>query len=152
MQKRRVSEPRARSRAGAKTPPKASREPPATPEEKARRKRLGLRVKQLRKQRKLSQEDLAERIDKSVDTISNIERGHSSTRISTAFAIAEALKVSFLDLFDWVEATKLTPQQKDQAALVEKFRALLEGRSKPTMEDVVLLTQAISKAAARGSG
>lgn len=114
-----------------------------------RRKQLGRRIKLLRKERKLSQEALAELIDKSVDTISNIERGFASTRISTAFEIAQALKVSFTDLFDWVETVKLTPQQKAQAALVEKFRALLQGSAQATLADVAELTRAISEAASR---
>jgi transcriptional regulator with XRE-family HTH domain len=114
-----------------------------------RQKALGRRVKALRKDRKLSQEDLAELIGRSVDTVSNIERGFSSTRLSTAFEIAEALKVRFNDLFDWVEAAKLTPLQKGRAELVEKFRVLLEGGSAVTVADIAELTRAISEAATR---
>ena len=149
MQKRHPIQSSSRTRGSTKKPTSASREPPATPEEKARRKQLGRRIKLLRKERKLSQEELAELIDKSVDTISNIERGFASTRISTAFEIAQALKVSFTDLFDWVDTPKQTPQQKAQAALVEKFRALLQGSTQATLADVAELTRAISEAASR---
>lgn len=114
-----------------------------------RQRALGRRIKTLRKERKLSQEDLAELIGRSVDTVSNIERGFSSTRISTAFELADALKVSFIDLFDWVETAKLTPLQKSRAELVEKFRVLLEGGSDATVADIAELTRAISEAAIR---
>jgi len=75
-----------------------------------RQRALGHRIKALRKERKLSQEDLAEMIGKSVDTVSNIERGFSSTRLSTVFEIAEALKVGFIDLFDWADTPKQSAQ------------------------------------------
>jgi len=117
-----------------------------------RQLQLGLRIKALRDDRDLTQEQLAELIGKSVDTVSSIERGKSAPGFATAFDIAKALGVSYVDLFDWVERDKLTPQQKDQAVLVEKFRALIEGRSNPTMEDVVVLTEAISKAASKRAG
>lgn len=64
-------------------------------------KRLfGLRVQAFRRRSNLTQEELAERIGRSVDTVSNLERGASSTRIETAFRIADALGVGILDLFD----------------------------------------------------
>ncbi|MEL3891702.1 helix-turn-helix transcriptional regulator [Ferrovibrio sp. MS7] len=120
----------------------------STPAE-ARQKALGRRIKALRKERKLSQEDLAEIIGKSVDTVSNIERGFSSTRLSTVFEIAEALKVGFIDLFDWADMPKQTAQQKARAELVEKFRILLDGNAEVTVADIAELTRAISEAATR---
>ncbi len=114
-----------------------------------RQKALGHRIKALRKERKLSQEDLAEMIGKSVDTVSNIERGFSSTRLSTVFEIAEALKVGFIDLFDWADMPKQSAQQKARADLVEKFRILLDGNAEVTVADIAELTRAISEAATR---
>jgi len=63
-------------------------------------KEFGLRVQFLRKEKGLTQAELAEKIERTEDTISNIERGISSTRIETAARIAEALKVQLSDLFD----------------------------------------------------
>lgn len=120
----------------------------STPAE-IRQKALGRRIKALRKERKLSQEDLAEMIGKSVDTVSNIERGFSSTRLSTVFELAEALKVGFIELFDWADVPKQSAQQKARAELVEKFRILLEGNAAVTVADIAELTRAISEAATR---
>lgn len=56
-------------------------------------------MKELRKSRHLTQEQLAEKINRTVDTVSNIERGFSSTRITTAQEIAHILGVELSELF-----------------------------------------------------
>ncbi|MFH0987250.1 MAG: helix-turn-helix transcriptional regulator [Candidatus Micrarchaeota archaeon] len=61
--------------------------------------RIGSRIKKLRKEKKISQEKLAELIDKSVDTVSNIERAIFLPRIETAAEIADALDVDLYELF-----------------------------------------------------
>ena len=60
---------------------------------------LGHRIKKFRKAKGLSQEQLAEAIDKSVDTISNVERRNGSTSLDTVFKIANALDVQIFELF-----------------------------------------------------
>lgn len=63
------------------------------------KKALGLRIGYLRKIKNLSQEDLAESINKSKNTISNIERGCNSAKLDTYEDIAKALNVSVYELF-----------------------------------------------------
>lgn len=63
------------------------------------KKALGLRIGYLRKIKNLSQEDLAESINKSKNTISNIERGCNSAKLDTYEDIAKALSVSVYELF-----------------------------------------------------
>ncbi|NVJ91096.1 MAG: helix-turn-helix transcriptional regulator [Methylocystaceae bacterium] len=70
-------------------------------------KAFGKRVRKLRKEKGLTQEQLAQSIDRSVDTISNIERGFSATKLSTAGVLAEQLGVELYDLFS---ADHKTPQ------------------------------------------
>jgi|GEM_PF-3583320 len=60
---------------------------------------FGKRVRKLRKARGLTQENLAEKIGKTVDTVSNIERGFTSTPIPTMELIAEALEVELQEFF-----------------------------------------------------
>jgi len=62
---------------------------------------FGAKVRQSRKQANMTQEDLAEAVGRSVDTISNIERGAASTRIATAALIAETLNLSLSELFEF---------------------------------------------------
>ena len=62
---------------------------------------FGRRVQALREAKGLTQEDLAARIERTVDTISNIERGANSTRIETACRLAQALGVALPELFEF---------------------------------------------------
>lgn len=72
--------------------------------------RFGRRLKALRKQRGLTQEDLADLIDRSVDAVSHIERGISLPSYETLGRLAEVLDVALTDLSDWY---KVDPSQGD---------------------------------------
>ncbi len=86
------------------------------------RKEFGLRVQFFRKERGLTQAVLAEKIDRTEDTISNIERGISSTRIETAAKIAEILKISLPDLFD---LPLPTGHNREKSDLIKETLAIL---------------------------
>lgn len=64
------------------------------------KRRFGKRVQGLREAKGLTQEQLADRIGRSVDTVSNIERGVNATRIEVAHQIAVELDVDLPRLFD----------------------------------------------------
>jgi transcriptional regulator with XRE-family HTH domain len=64
------------------------------------KRRFGKRVQELREGKGLTQEQLAARIGRSVDTVSNIERGVNATRIETAHQLANELGVRLPELFD----------------------------------------------------
>lgn len=64
------------------------------------RTRVGLRIKAMRRAKRLTQEQLAAMIDRSVDAISNIERGISLAGYDSLERIAEGLGVRVVDLFD----------------------------------------------------
>jgi transcriptional regulator with XRE-family HTH domain len=72
---------------------------------------LGQRVRKLRKERRLSQEDLAEKIEMSTDTISNIERAVTSTTIETLEKIAGVFKLEICELFHF-QNPPLTDRKK----------------------------------------
>lgn len=63
-------------------------------------KAFGFRIRQLREAKDLSQEKLANLVDVSLSQIGRIERGEINTTISTANAIAKALKIKLTELFD----------------------------------------------------
>ena len=63
------------------------------------KRRFGKRVQAFREAKGLTQEQLAGRIGRSVDTVSNIERGINATRIEIAHQIAVELGVALPDLF-----------------------------------------------------
>ena len=62
-------------------------------------KAFGKNLKKLREDRELSQEALANDADIPINQVGRIERGEINTTISTANAIAKALKISLSDLF-----------------------------------------------------
>lgn len=65
-----------------------------------RKRDIGLRIRARRLERRLTQEQLAEAIDRSVETVSNLERGVSLPNDATLDRLAQALDVSIDDLFN----------------------------------------------------
>ena len=61
--------------------------------------KLGKRIRKARKDKRMSQEELADRVDLHYTTISRIERGISNPPVQTVSKIAKALRVSLSDLF-----------------------------------------------------
>ena len=63
-----------------------------------KKRQIGLRVRAYRLERKLTQEQLAEMIDRSVETISNLERGVSIPNEATLHRLATIFEASLDDL------------------------------------------------------
>ena len=57
-------------------------------------KRIGARIREVRTQKHISQQDLAGQANLSVSQLSDIERGRSAMYVTTFVRIAEALQVS----------------------------------------------------------
>jgi transcriptional regulator with XRE-family HTH domain len=64
------------------------------------KRRVGHRIKLARRRRGLSQEDLAERVDRSTEAISSIERGRTLPNFVTLERLARALDVPVREFFD----------------------------------------------------
>ena len=60
---------------------------------------VGVRLRQLREQRRLSLRDLADRCGLSFNAISRIERGENSPTVSTLHLLATALQISITEFF-----------------------------------------------------
>lgn len=65
------------------------------------RRRFGERLRELRKQAGLSQEQLAERAHLSVDFVSLMERGINAPSFETLEKLSEALGVPVREFFDF---------------------------------------------------
>ena len=63
--------------------------------------KLGARIQQIRKSKKLTQEQLAEMIDLDIPNLSNIERGKRFVSANTLENIIKALDVTEKELFDF---------------------------------------------------
>jgi transcriptional regulator with XRE-family HTH domain len=77
---------------------------------------LGLRVKALRRRCGMTQEQLAEKINKSTVTVSNIECGVVSMRLETVVIVAKSLSVTLSELFDF-EPTNLSKGRTHRNAI-----------------------------------
>lgn len=66
--------------------------------EKQLLKKIGLRVKQLRTEKGLSQRELGYEIDVEKSNVSRLEAGRFNTKIYTLFKVAEALELSLPEL------------------------------------------------------
>jgi transcriptional regulator with XRE-family HTH domain len=62
--------------------------------------RFAARVKEIRRQRGLTQQQLAERIERSTNAVSALERGVSLPTFATLERLAEVLKVPVREFFD----------------------------------------------------
>jgi len=65
------------------------------------KKRLGKRIAELRRKKGLTQEDLSEKSDYSVEFVSFVERGINSPSVEGCERIAKALNIQLKDLFDF---------------------------------------------------
>lgn len=92
---------------------------------------IGLRVQLFRKQKKITQEELAFKIDKSKDTVSNIERGIAFARIETLIDICKALEIELKDLFDYLVTTSTTTKK---AKMIEEINRILSSESESKIE------------------
>lgn len=61
---------------------------------------IGVRVRLARKAQNLTQDELAIRIDKTVETVSNIERGKTLPSLLTLYELAHVLRVPLIELID----------------------------------------------------
>ena len=95
------------------------------------KRRFGRRVQQLRDAAGLTQEALAERIRRSVDTVGNIERGVNATRIETAYLLAVNLGVTMGELFDLEEPSAIVclPHDPELTSLI----AMVQGADERTI-------------------
>jgi len=62
-------------------------------------KRFGLRLREIRSTRQMTQEEFAELVGMSVDFLSLIERGRNAPSFETLERIAKKLKLPVADLF-----------------------------------------------------
>lgn len=65
------------------------------------RRKLGARLKEIRKARGLTQESLAEKVDLTPQYLSRLEAGHQSPSVETVARLAEALDLELCELFDF---------------------------------------------------
>lgn len=101
--------------------------------------RVGKRIKDLRGQKKLSQEQLAELIERSVDAISNLERGISLPNFETLERLSVALAVPVREFFE-VHEEQSMHRASLLARLVDLGRSLTDRDLEVAVRQVEVLT------------
>ena len=91
--------PRAKARAAAKTARRPKAKTAARPPEPAMDLAVGQRIRDLRREHKLSLETIAARTDLSIGFLSQIERGLSSPSLRVLATLADAVGVGISTLF-----------------------------------------------------
>lgn len=90
------------------------------------RELLGMRIREVRKLRQLSQEKLAEKVGVDPKQISRIEGGKSAPPLDTLEAIARNLQVEMKDLLDFHHL--ITEERIDDQVL--KLLSLMDDQTK----------------------
>ena len=100
------------------------------------KKDFGDKVRYYRKLKNLTQSQLSERINKTEETVSNIERGITSTGIELIQVLANALDVKTRDLFN--EDDIIAPYlDKEKIDLSLEIIRLLGSKSKKYIKSII---------------
>ena len=91
------------------------------------KRNLGLRVKAIRQHQGMTQPQLAEAIDKSFETISNIERGRTAPGFTTLAEIARVLGVPMREFSEPEDADTTDARQRLMAISSNNISAFLDG-------------------------
>jgi transcriptional regulator with XRE-family HTH domain len=105
---------------------------------KSTKELLGARIKELRKARKLSQEELSEMISVEPQHMSRIEGGRSYPSLDRLEKIALALNVPLKDFFEFMHL-------EDMAERLENIDALAKGLSEDQQRFVYRMVKALQE-------
>ena len=104
---------------------------------------LGAKVREARHAKGLTQEQLAERIEKTVETVSNIERGHTFTGLETLERIARCLDTPLQDLFEGFEERRHVSRGRLDLEL--EIQSLVRGLSDKDVRSAIELVGVLAK-------
>jgi DNA-binding XRE family transcriptional regulator len=96
---------------------------------------LGEQIRRFRKESGLTQQELADKVGTSLDTIGNLERGEFFTSLWTLYQISWHLGRNLDELFAWAPRVR---KSKAEAAIdnaVGRFKSMLTSTSPVTLAD-----------------
>lgn len=86
-------------------------------------------IKDFRMMRQLTQKDLANRLNRSVGTIANWEKGLTSPPVEVLMELSEALGTTPNELLGWSESEELEKFKKEHEAIFEMIKKLYQQKS-----------------------
>jgi len=110
------------------------------------KQQLGTKIKEARKARRLSQEQLAEKIDIESKHVSRIEVGTSYPSLQRLEKIALALNVSIKDLFDFTASPVKAPARDDskRKSLTKNIEKMLKKVDEKTLSMIYKIIQSVT--------
>lgn len=90
---------------------------------------FGSRVRELREEKNVTQDELAKRVDLSRTSITNIERGRQRVLLHQMMEIAVALDAKPTDLIPPADSNPKAPLREDVAKVVQALKAETVGES-----------------------
>ncbi|WP_312161148.1 helix-turn-helix transcriptional regulator [Phenylobacterium sp.] len=107
---------------------------------------LGSKVRAARKRAGITQEELATKIGKTPESISNIERGRQLPMVDTLAVLADVLAVPLSELFDDVGAPTQSPRRlRLEAHLREMVRGLDDDTLATAIEQMEVLARTLRR-------
>ena len=86
--------------------------------------RIGIHIRELRRAKGLTQDELAALIERSTEAISNLERGISLVGIDTLERLSAKLGVPIKDFFEFAALPRLSPRRTE---LLARLQATVSG-------------------------
>lgn len=102
------------------------------------KKMIGLRIKELRKSRGLSQEELAEKAETSPNYLSRMERGTENPTLDMLIKLSNALEVEMWEMFDFGHVA-------GQKELKESIQSFAKTSDEPTLRLALKILRAVSR-------
>lgn len=96
---------------------------------------FGARLKKLRQEKKLSQEELAFQCNMQASHIGQLERGQKNPTLDTLIKIANGFEITLPELLDFDEK----PQNKNQNPTVNKINAYLSALTEKQQKQVLAI-------------
>lgn len=110
---------------------------------------VGQAVRVARKRKGLTQQELAELVDCTPESISNLERGYRLPSLETLLSVAQHLDSPIAELFEGYEPKR--KRDRTRLELEMKLRAICEGLSPRSLRSAVALLKTLLMEEASGS-
>ena len=108
---------------------------------------VGLKIRAERLARGMTQEQLSEHIERTVETVSNLERGKAWPGLETLLQICDVLRVSLAELFE-NEGNALPSRRRVE--LLARMKFLLNNLTDNDLEIAVRQVEALANGRQRG--
>lgn len=102
------------------------------------KKLIGLRIKELRKTKRLSQEKLAEKAETSPNYLSRMERGTENPTLDMLIKLGNALEVEIWEMFDFGHI-------QSRKELKEAIQNIARTADEPTLRLALKIIRAVTR-------